>query len=215
MPSKNIYEIANNRSPSRVLLSGSFRLARAQLYYKLMLNRDINTVLFYSENRRYNKEYDGTNSAYPVNFKEKFGDKVICSSDDTYKDYIKELSSSQVTINYSRQVTSEEGFHLDIDYNMSKISQKQDFEFISTRVRECALTKTACISNYDKIYSMSGLEEGVHMITYSSYDDLVDKTKYLSANPELCQRLGENLFSYYRDNYTDTHLIKKIKEIFS
>lgn len=213
IPSKNIYEMANNRIPSRVLLSGSFRLARAQLYYRLMSNSDLNTVLFYSENRRYSKEYDGTNSIYPVNFKEKFGDKVICSNDNTYRDYIKELSLSQVVINYSRQVTSTDGFHLDIEHNMNKVSQKQDFEFISTRVRECALTKTACLSNYDKIYSMSGLEEGVHMVTYSSYDDLVDKTKYLSATPELCQILGENLFSYYRDNYTDIHLIKKIKEL--
>ena len=213
IPSKNIYEMANNRRESRVLLSGSFRLARAQLYYRLMSNGDINTVLFYSKNRGYSKEYDGTNSIYPVNFKEKFGDKVISSSDNTYKDYIKALSSPQVIINYSRQVTSTEGFHLDIDHNMNKISQKQDFEFISTRIRECALTKTACLSNYDKIYSMSGLEEGIHMVTYSSYDDLVDKTKYLSANPELCQSLGENLFRYYRDNYTDIHLIKKIKEL--
>lgn len=215
IPSKNIYEMANNRIASRILLSGSFRLARAQLYYKLMSNSDLSTILFYSENRRYSKEYDGTNSIYPVNFKEKFGDKVISSSDNTYKDYIKILSSSQVVINYSRQVTSTEGFHLDIDHNMNRISQKQDFEFISTRVRECALTKTACLSNYDKIYAMSGLEEGIHMVTYSSYDDLIEKTKYLAANPELCQRLGENLFGHYRDNYTDVHLIKKIKEIFS
>jgi hypothetical protein len=213
MPSKNIYETANSRIPSRVLLSGSFRLARAQLYYKLMSNIDINTVLFYSKNRGYSKDYDGTNSIYPVNFKEKFGDQVIYSSDNTYKDYIKELSLSQVVINYSRQVSSTEGFHLDIDHNMNKISQKQDFEFMSTRVRECALTKTACLSNYDKIYAISGLEEGVHMVTYSSYDDLVDKTKYLSANPELCQSLGENLFNHYKYNYTDIHLIQKIKEL--
>jgi hypothetical protein len=98
---------------------------------------------------------------------------------------------------------------------MNKVSQKQDFEFISTRVRECALTKTACLSNYDKIYATSGLEEGVHMFTYSSYDDLVDKAKHLAANPELCQSLGENLFSYYKDHYTDIHLVQKIKEIFS
>ena len=213
MPSKNIYEISTKINPPRILLSGAFRLARAQLYYRLMSNDNLSTVLFYSENRRYNKEYDGTNSIYPINFKERFGDKVICSSDNTYKDYIKQLSLSQIVINYSRQVTFTEGFHLDIDHNMNRISQKQDFEFMSTRVRECALMKTACLSNYDKIYSMSGLEEGVHMVTYSSYDDLVDKTKYLSANPELCQILGENLFSYYRDNYTDIHLIKKIKEL--
>ena len=213
MPSKNIYEMTNNRIASRILLSGSFRLARAQLYYRLMSNSDLNMVLFYSKNRGYSKDYDGINSIYPVNFKEKFGDKVICSSDNTYKDYIKELSSSQVVINYSRQVTSTEGFHLDIDHNMSKISQKQDFEFMSTRVRECALMKTACLSNYDKIYAISGLEEGVHMVTYSSYDDLVEKTKHLLANPELCQSLGENLFSHYRDNYTDIHLLKKIKDL--
>ncbi len=214
MSSKNIYETANSRILSRVFLSGSFRLARAQLYYRLMSNSDINTVLFYSVNRRYNKDYCGFNSIYPVNFKERFRDKVISSNDDTFKDYIKELSLSQITINYSRQVSTTEGFHLDIDDNMSKVSQKKDFEFISTRVRECALTKTACLSNYDRIYSMTGLQEGVHIVTYSSYDDLIEKTKHLSANTELCQSLGENLYSHYKNNYTDVHLIQKIKEIF-
>jgi hypothetical protein len=214
MPLKSIYHISDsNRILKRIFLSGAFRLARAQLYYRLMSRPDLDAILFYSNNRRYNRDYDGSDSLYPINFKEKFGERVISSGDNTSSDYVKQLSLSQMAINYSRQVTSTEGFHMDIDHNMNKVKEKKDFEFISTRVRECAMTKTLCLSNYDKIYEMSGLEEGVSMITYSCYEDLLDKCKSFATDPERCKKIGNNLFNHYKENYTDFHLIQKIKKI--
>jgi hypothetical protein len=215
MPSKSIYEnqIPNIKKDKQILLSGAFRLPRAQLYYRLLSEPNLNTVLFYTCNRVNATQYEGTDILYPVNFKEKFGNKIVSSTDFTNNDYIKIMSESQLVINFSRQVTPLEGFHCDIHHNMDQIRHKKDFEFMSTRVRECALSKTACISGYDKIYEISGLKEGVHMITYLSYEDLVDKCKLLSADPERCKEIGYNLFNYYKENYTDIHLIKKIKEI--
>ena len=215
MPSKSIYEnqIQNIKKNRQILLSGAFRLARAQLYYRLLSEPDLDTILFYTCNRANATQYEGTDILYPVNFKEKFGNKIVASTDFTNNDYIKIMSESQLVINFSRQVTRLEGFHCDIYHNMAKVGHKQDFEFMSTRVRECALTKTACISNYDKIYEISGLKEGVHMVTYSSYEDLVEKCKKLSAEPEMCIEIGNNLFNHYRDNYTDLHLLQKIKTL--
>ena len=215
MPSKSIYEnqIQNIKKDRQILLSGAFRLPRAQLYYRLLSEPDLETVLFYTCNRANATQYEGTDILYPVNFKEKFGDKIVSSTDYTNNDYIKIMSESQLVINFSRQVTRLEGFHSDIHHNMGQIRHKKDFEFMSTRVRECALTRTACISNYDKIYEISGLKEGVHMVTYSSYEDLVEKCKSLSANPESCKEIGDNLFNHYKDNYTDLHLIQKIKTL--
>ena len=215
MPSKGIYEnqIQNIKKNRQILLSGAFRLARAQLYYRLLSEPELDTILFYTCNRANATQYEGTDIQYPVNFKEKFGNKIVTSKDFTNNDYIKIMSESQLVINFSRQVTRLEGFHCDIYHNMGQMRHKQDFEFMSTRVMECAFTKTTCVSNYDKIYDISGLKEGIHIVTYVSYEDLVEKCKKLSAEPEICKEIGINLYNHYKDNYTDLHLIQKIKTL--
>jgi hypothetical protein len=215
MPFKHNYELCANRNHKQILLSGAFRLARAQLYYQLMSETELDCRLFYTKNRPNSTQYEGADSTYPVNFYEKFADKVLISHDNTYKDYIKALSKSQIIVNYSRQITNLEAFHSSIKHNMAKAAHKTDFEFMSTRVRECALAKTMCISNYDQIYSMSGLEENISIATYTSYQDLVDKLKIFTNDPMLCKNIGLNLYNHYNKYYTDVHLIKKIKDICS
>lgn len=216
IPFENNYELSTSKKPKRILLSGAFRLARAQLYYQLMSEKELDCYLFYTKNRVNSTQYEGTDSTYPVNFYEKFPSKVLVSQDEkSDKDYIKSLSDSQIVVNYSRQVTNLEAFHSGIKYNMSQASRKTDFEFMSTRVRECAIAKTMCISNYDQIYSMSGLEENISIATYTSYQDLVDKLKMFTNDPMLCKNIGLNLYNHYNKYYTDVHLIKKIKDIYS
>jgi hypothetical protein len=215
IPFKNNYKLSSSKKSRQILLSGAFRLARAQLYYQLLSEPELDCYLFYTKNRPNGQQYEGVDSLYPVNFYEKFANKVLVSHDNTYADYMKSLSEAQIIVNYSRQITNLEAFHSSIKYNMSKVAHKTDFEFISTRVSECALAKTMCICNYDQIYSMSGLEENISIATYTSYQDLVDKLKMFTSDPMLCKNIGLNLYHHYNKYYTDVHLIKKIKEIYS
>lgn len=178
-----------------VLLTGAFRLSRAQLYYRLLKEFPTKVKFFICSSREHSKAWLGGNYLFPINFQKEFPKQVIVSNENRCKQFNEEILKSAAVLNFSRQLNSRNAFHTDIDVQFGEMVKNEDYEFIPTRFGECAAIHTTIITNFDRLHKESGLLTMTHILSYSTYEQLKERINYVCSNVDIATNMGHDLNS--------------------
>jgi spore maturation protein CgeB len=74
---------------------------------------------------------------------------------------------------------------------------------------------SGCVPFCDEIPELRdlGFEDGKTMVSYTNFDELIEKLKYYSKSPELLSQIGKNAATLCAENHTWDHRAKMFEGV--